>query len=617
MMKSGKYVNKEDSNDVLHLDLPRNTISLDCASGPIVSGEKPYDRWFVYPLLFNEDTQKWNGDVFYPENPPFQKVTIWSHDDQNTEVSVFYYNQGEDLDNGHAIKKTYKFETHAFRKVTFKYDRQSGVESVLSFNPAMHHDAYSYEAGVPNDELKIEDVFQKAGIKITVKDPTGVITVPERFGDAWNDGELNEIMDRSWPDRPELPLWSLWVFFASRHEGGKEIQGRMFDYKGKNQRQGTVLFCNSSIGVNHGGYGWQKDMERDKFWGICHEIGHAFNLGHVTDREAHVCWIPFNNDAEELSFMNFPETYGAWGFFKKFEYMFSKSELRFMRHAPDNLVRMGDAPWFDETSADQLNISRSPLGLHLRLDKPVFEYMEPVMMEVQLHNLTSEVQEVEKNALVNSPKLIVHVRRNGKERILHRNFIYDCFQSNKIKLSPMGTSHDLDKLKAPFFLSASKEGWIVTDPGVYEVQARYYLKEGFLESNILKFEVGESVGEMEKWSSKYFTDRIGRIMAFDGTIYHKDENDVLMEIVNRFKNSMAAVHSKITLSMPYAQDFKTFSEKEAKIVIEPADPEKAIKGLSWALYGDSQEERIKRQLSIGRKDYRYYQNRLRLLSQPK
>ena len=76
-------------------------------------------------------------------------------------------------------------------------------------------------------------------------------------------------------------------------------------------------------------------------------------------------------------------------------YRFSDSELLFMRHAPERFVEMGNAEWFDHHGFEQIDPPPEPkfkLELRANRSKAVFEFMEPVMLELKLTNVSGGPQ---------------------------------------------------------------------------------------------------------------------------------------------------------------------------------------------------------------------------------
>jgi hypothetical protein len=183
----------------------------------------------------------------------------------------------------------------------------------------------------------------------------------------------------------------------------------MFDDIGPNHRQGTSIFIDSFISQPPAGdpnpAAW---VDRTLFWTTCHEMGHAFNLAHSWQKSLGapfgIPWIPLLDEPEARSFMNYIDAVNGdqLAFFSDFAYRFSDQELLFMRHAPEQPVRMGDADWFDHHGFQEASVSAAPafdLTLRANRDAPGFEHMEPVILELKLKNITSDPKIVDRRLL--------------------------------------------------------------------------------------------------------------------------------------------------------------------------------------------------------------------------
>ena len=163
-------------------------------------------------------------------------------------------------------------------------------------------------------------------------------------------------MQTFWSDFNNVAQWSMWTFFAHRHDIGPGLGGIMFDDIGPNHRQGTAIFNDSFISTAPAGdpnpNAWVRRMQ---FWTGVHEMGHAFNLAHSWQKALGTPWIALQNDPEARSFMNYPFNVngGQSQFFSDFDFRFTDPELLFMRHAPARFVQMGNADWFDHHGFEQ------------------------------------------------------------------------------------------------------------------------------------------------------------------------------------------------------------------------------------------------------------------------
>src|SRR4029453_5810932 len=129
--------------------------------------------------------------------------------------------------------------------------------------------------------------------------------------------------------------------------------------------------------------------------------------------------IPLADEPGALSFMNyyFLHPGGAPAFFADFEYRFSDHELLFMRHAPDRFAPVGNADWFDHHGLQQAAIAPQPsLRLELRANRAraVFEFLEPVVLELKLTNLSAQPVPVEEGLLDAGDEMTVIIKKNGR-----------------------------------------------------------------------------------------------------------------------------------------------------------------------------------------------------------
>ena len=248
----------------------------------------------------------------------------------------------------------------------------------------------------------------------------------------------------------------------------------MFDDIGVAQRQGTSIFSGSFIAQPPAGEAnpgaW---VERMRFWTAMHEIGHSFNLAHSWQKSLGTAWVPLANEPSALSYMNYPFNYpgGLDTFFAAFDYGFSPDELLFLRHAPERYVRMGAEPWFsnhgfEQEAFDQLRAAATgPLELEVRVHRETsFEFLEPVVAELRLKNVSSTPMVIDANALRGDGLAIV-VSKDGGETKRWLPFARYCMAPAPQVLQPG------DAIYESVFLSAGTGGWLVSEPGTYTVYA--------------------------------------------------------------------------------------------------------------------------------------------------
>lgn len=323
---------------------------------------------------------------------------------------------------GPAYMRIYQYASRYFHTLNMEFDFAAGSAVNLDFDTASHPNR---PASLPHETLTIPEVFKRAGFDVSTS-PGGAVPIGESGSNhAWSNQEMHDAMQAHWSQYAAQAKWAVWVFFASLHEQGNSLGGIMFDDIGAQQRQGTAIFNDSFIKTPPAGEpnatkaAW---IDRMNFWTACHETGHTFNLAHSWQKAlvsgGKGPWIPMTNLPEARTFMNYP--YNVAGstpaFFANFDYRFIDQELLFMRHAPERFVEQGNALWFDHHGFEQADVSPQPaLQLEIRIDKSSasYEFLEPVVLEMRLTNVSDEPQLIPENVLKSLDRVTAVVKRDG------------------------------------------------------------------------------------------------------------------------------------------------------------------------------------------------------------
>ena len=490
---------------------------------------------------------------------------------------------------GSSVTLNYTFEKAAFRETAFEYDTVSDATAVTTHNPASHP---NHPASVPNSTLSLESAYARVGIQVTKTGGDSVIPIGSAGANTtWSDQEMHDAMQAHWSRWADAPQWAVWVLFARLHDQGTTLGGIMFDDIGTAQRQGTSIFSNSFISQAPAGEAnpgpW---VERMKFWTAMHEIGHSFNLAHSWQKSLGTSWVPLADEPSALSYMNYPFFYpgGVDAFFAAFEYGFSPDELLFLRHAPERLVKMGAEPWFsnhgfEKDAFEQLRADvTGPLELELRVHRePRFEFLEPVVVELRLKNVSSTPTVVDGNALRDDGLAIVVAKDGGDSKRWLPFARYCMAPSPTVLQSGEAMYHSL-------FLSAGTGGWLISDPGTYTVYAATDTGEGCAAlSRPLAIVVDRPSGsEAERLAGDVFTKEVAHILAFGGSRVLEGANETLQQVAERLPESRAAVHATAVLGTPMAADGKVLTvtaEGEETVEVVPGAPDQARELLSAAL----------------------------------
>lgn len=362
----------------------RHTLHLD-VSGPealgVLSGSLWQDdgrRVFVVVDLIPDGDRRWTGAV---SGPIAGTLTVEARE-PGPRLQLA-------LPDGRALEAD-RLSPY-FRDMRVDLVREQGVIWTPSLN-----------VGGP-EPLSVPAAFRRAGIDATLTEAelgTTEGAIGFDANTAWDDIELHDAMLASWA-QAGTPGWSVWAFVARQHEEGRDLAGLMFDGPGGPdavQRQGVALFANARMHVASAEPGGLSGAEasRNRFFSMMHELGHALNLAHSWEKALvpaevpdAVAWEPPTNRPGARSWMNYPHRVA--GFWTGFDNRFDRPELRFLRHAPEEMVRMGGDAFF-VNHAMWTGVS-GPLRLSL-VSLPRFAWLEPVRLGLRVSNPGAEAVQV-------------------------------------------------------------------------------------------------------------------------------------------------------------------------------------------------------------------------------
>lgn len=502
--------------------------------------------------LRRASTRRWSGSIWFKDGTtawiPYTAVSIAVVGSAAPESATIRFSGG-----GASLTRTLPFVSRAFRAVDFEYDFASDTQALTSIQTHAHPNR---PATLPNEHLSIAAVYRRAGFDVTESAGGAVPKALAGANGQWSDNEMHDAMQAFWSHFANAPQWAMWVLFASLHETGTSLGGVMFDDIGPNHRQGTAIFNDAFISQPPTGdpapAAW---VARMRFWTAVHEMGHAFNLAHAWQKSLGTSWIPISDNAEARSFMNYPfrVTGGQTAFFANFDYRFIDEELLFMRHAPERFVQMGNADWFDHHGFEDANVLAEPtFALTLRSDRGhEFEFLEPVVLALELTNVSSQPQIVDEHVLANTEDMVVIIKKRGRVARQYHGFAQRCWLG-KGKVLEKGTS-----MSETLFVSAGANGWDLAEPGYYTVQVALRLGAEDIVSAPLPLRVAPPRSYDEEYVAQdFFGDDVGRVLEFDGTRVLGKANDVLREVVDRFSDRQVSAHARIALAGSLATAYK-------------------------------------------------------------
>jgi hypothetical protein len=515
-------------------------------------------------------------------------------------------------------KRIFKFKSPYFHKVELEFDSETAILAETALNTCEHPNR---PATIACENLKIEEVFRRTGFDVRTSSAASVVPTPGAGADTvWSNNEMHDAMQVYWSRFANVAQWSLWTFFARQHEFGSGLGGIMFDDIGPNHRQGTSLFYDSFISEEPvGDPNPAAFARRMRFWTAVHEMGHSFNLAHSWQKSLGAPygspWLPLVDEPEARSFMNYP--YAVVGsttaFFDTFEYRFSDGELLFMRHAPERFVQMGNEAWFSNHGFEDARLHPEPkLKLEVRFNRarPAFEFMEPVVAELKLSNISSEPQMVDENMLTTLDRITILMKRERGATRRYEPYVHMCIQPKARALAPGEALYD------SVFLSAGVNGLDLAEPGYYVIQAALHTDAGNILSEPVRLRVAPPVSREEEYLAQDFnSDTVGRLLAFDGSRVLTSAVDTLREVAAQLGERRVAVHARVALAMPLAKKANVLSlpatistaitsaaQAGGKFMTVSAKPDEAMETIAPAITAKPAQAAE----TLGHVDYKYY-----------
>jgi hypothetical protein len=491
---------------------------------------------------------------------------------------------------GPTVSRQLQYASPYFRSADIEWDLVEQATEVTSFNTGSRADR---PASVPVETLSVVEVFSRTGVDLRTSSGAHQIPLSLAGGDAvWSDSELEDVMKQYWSRYKSQAQWAIWFLFAGLHEDAG-VRGIMFDHFSKSyKRRGGAVFNdwwtqpNEPFGPDETG----TNIHRRRFVTACHETGHCFDLIHSWEKPASGWW-PLGSEPYALSFMNNPEaSVGAKEFFDGFEYRFSNLELSFIRHAPEVFVEMG-GPYYGDSVADAAYPASCGWMLQVSVSNPqrLFDFLEPVMLDVTLTNTSDRPRVIDEGVLQDGHNLAVAVGKGGTMTTLCP-FAIACLAPTWRVLQPG------ESIARSVFASAGSLGWLIAEPGPYEVRAMLNTASAKARAEPLALRVAmPRTREEEVIAQDFFTDDVARTLAFGGSTVRPQANTTLERIADQMHDRQVARHAQLALGLPKLKARKQLrlTDGEAPVssvagdggafVTTKADPEGARRLIAAAL----------------------------------
>jgi hypothetical protein len=454
------------------------------------------------------------------------------------------------------VSRVLEYRSRYFRTAEFEFDTVETAPRVTGIDTWAHP---SRPLHLQREQLDIVETYSRVGVDVqSSPNPNPTVGLEAGVGaDHWTDQELHDSMQMFWSRYQPRAQWALWLLFAHYHQD-PELLGIMFDNPDRRtpsdtiQRQGAAVFGQRIADkMPAGAYGpaWVK---REIFFAAIHEIGHCFNLNHSWQKQSGVNWAFDPGDPNAASFMNYPSRVS--NFYDTFEYRFDNPELQFIRHAPEDFVMMGGSPANqDHELRDRFDTDRKALRLEIGLGgrSPVFDFLEPISIELTLTNTSQAPQWIESSLLRELHEVDLRIQpRDSLARRWNPYARYCTFGGTKL-LQPG------ESLSMTHFVSAGSGGWHLAEPGAYTITAALRTMQRVVRAEPRSLRIASPRSRDEEiLAQDYFQDEVGRALAFGGTQVMRGAIEALQEIAARLPESAAARHALVTLALPLVRDRK-------------------------------------------------------------
>lgn len=481
-----------------------------------------------------------------------------------------------------------------FRHVEFEVDREIDALDAEPYDTHTHPDR---PRDLPRESLTLESAFAKSGILVTRSSGASVIDTSEAGGDRrWSNRELHDAMERHWAAFANRPQWKMWIFLAELAADdppfvqGDGLGGIMFDgdidEPGGVDRQGTALFTKAPVFHSPQGAYPQANppaaeaAQRELFFNLIHETGHAFNLAHSFQKSLGAPWpappwMPVVSDARALSWMNYPDqasppsgTLKAKWFYDRFRFRFDDRENLFLRHAPERFVQMGNESWFQNHARVARGSLDPRLQLVVRSRKKIFELGEPVAVELKLENRGDGVVMVHGGLSAHEGFVQMAIT---DPRGMRRPFLPMMHARARVEAQALEPG---EALYMPAKLTIGAFGSPFKEPGAYRVEASYTNLDGSTAAAVMQLYVRPP----KNWDdvvtvNELFNARVGRVMYMGGSRVMEDVIDKLGWISKKLgADHPVQFHLHGARCMAWDAKFKVVDLGARKIRLLDADP---------------------------------------------
>jgi hypothetical protein len=258
-------------------------------------------------------------------------------------------------------------------------------------------------------------------------------------------------------------------------------------------------------------------------------------------------------------------------FWSRFRFRFDDDELIQLRHGDRLSVIMGGDPWTNGRFAAGRSVSfarlegRPPLEVTLRA-KPLFDFMEPVVIEACVRNLWRSSLKVDPRFNYEFGGVTYCIQRPDGRVVQYDPLLCKLARAEKQDLKPVSESEvpGEDWISQEVFLSYGRQGFYFDSPGEYLVRAIYQgLGDVLIPSNVLRLRVAYPAQRKEENEAQDFFSRdVGLFLYLygSGSPQMKPVRERLLGMAEEKKGTMTSVRLRLTLANSFLHPFYHLAE---------------------------------------------------------
>ncbi|TVR65050.1 MAG: hypothetical protein EA422_05105 [Gemmatimonadales bacterium] len=480
--------------------------------------------------------------------------------------------------------------SRAFRDVRLEVAVCDSVNSEPILPTYNTHAASDRPTELAERNMTMASAFDEAGVHLDIPPTPTVFDDSAAQFTTWSNDELHDAMETHFSRYAAggaWPKWDLWGILCGRHDNAG-LAGIMFDWSATNrppERQGFALFRNhwwfNSVPSGAPITQAQARALRVYLYTWVHEAGHAFNFVHSWNK----------GRPDSLSWMNYPQN--VTNFWNNFLLEFDEEELIHLRHGDRASVIPGGDAWAtglhleDHGHGTALLPPEGEMPLEFRVRSAGYvDFLEPVEVEFRLRNTSPFPWEAAADLRLEAGYVSVEVQKPSGQIVHHDPLLCELGPAETRTLQPEGSEPGTDRFSQTVSLAFGKGGFTFAEPGEYRIRATYHDPMGVnFPSAVHSLRVGNPAGrEEDRMASDVFSREVGLAIYLDGSNAPalKGAMDVLREVADRFKDSLAGVHAALTVAKAESRSHFRLGEEEKgerpRLTLSHApDPEEVLK----------------------------------------